>query len=51
MELILASQKPVSQQIKSMSDQIKMVKELLTKAKKLKDDLKYDISCANDEID
>jgi len=34
-----------------MNDQINMVKQLLIKAKKLKDDLKYDISCVNDEID
>jgi hypothetical protein len=47
----LAAQKPVSQQIQSMNDQINMVKQLLIKAKKLKDDLKYDISCVNDEID
>ena len=30
-----------------MTDQIKMVKELLKKAKKLKDDLKYDINYVN----
>jgi len=47
----LQDQKQLHREIEEMNSQIVKAKELLKKAKELKDELKFDISSINDEID
>lgn len=47
----MQDQKQLHREIEEMNSQIVKAKELLKKAKELKDELKFDISSINDEID